>query len=65
MTNLEAGEELIGVLVLAHVERLTIVVLEGAPEAGRPVEVAVTQRQVRKHPLRAKIDTELPQRRMV
>ena len=49
---LEAGEELIGVLVLAHVDGLAVIVLERPPEPRRPVKLQVAQRQVGKHGLR-------------
>lgn len=51
--HLEAREELVGILVLAHIERLPIVVLERAPEAERAVPLLVAQRQVPKHALHA------------
>lgn len=50
--DLEPREELIGILMLAHINRLAIVVFERLPEVDRLVEVRVAQRQVCKHPLR-------------
>ena len=44
--DLEAGEELVGVLVLAHVDGLAVIVLECLPEAARPVEMLMAERQV-------------------
>lgn len=49
--HLQPGEELVRVLVLAHVQRFSVVVFEGPPEGRRPVAVAITQRQVGKRGL--------------
>ena len=48
LAYLQPCEELVGVLVLAHIGGLPVVVLEGHPEAFGHEEWPVTQRQVAK-----------------
>ena len=49
--HLKTGEELVGVLVLPHVDRLPVVVLERRPEVLRRVARRSAELQVREHPL--------------
>ena len=48
---LQAREKLVGILVLPYINGLTIVVLEGAPEAHWAVVFLVAECQVCKHHL--------------
>jgi hypothetical protein len=49
--HLEAGKELVRVLVLAHVQRLSIVVLKRVPETLRDEVLRVAVGQAAKRPL--------------
>jgi hypothetical protein len=54
MTHLQAGEELVCILVLLYVDWRAVIVLEGIPEVAREEERALAQRHHGKHVLQYK-----------
>lgn len=46
--HLQPGEELLSILVLTHIDGLTIIILEGMPDACWLVRLLAAQCQMRK-----------------